>query len=133
MAATTGTGQFATELTDAWRRRTSDRADRALAADDCGVPSPGPGAPVRPAMATRSSPTEKWGPRAAITTARISASEPMAVMARGRSVQNAGPMAFRFSGRSSQSVATWPSASMERTSEENEWMGVSGGGAIARA
>ena len=30
-------------------------------------------------------------------------------MARGRSAQKAGPMALRFSGRSSQRVATWPS------------------------
>ena len=52
-------------------------------------------------MATRSRPTEKWGPRAAMTTARMSGSEPMAAMARGRSDQKSGPMALRFSGRSS--------------------------------
>ena len=73
-----------------------------------------------PDMATRSSPTLKWGPRAAITTARISGSEPMAAMARGRSDQNAGPMALRFSGRSSHRVATCPSVSRVRTSEEND-------------
>ena len=113
----TGSGQSATALTEAWRRRISARADRARAAIDRGAPSPDPAAPVSPDMATRSSPTEKWGPRAAITTARTSGSDPMAAMARGRSDQKSGPMALRFSGRSSHRVATWPSTSMARTSE----------------
>ena len=75
-------------------------------------------------MATRSRPTEKWGPLAAITTARTSGRRRGRPWPRGRSSQKAGPMALRFSGRSSHSVATWPSTSMVRTSELN---GVDGG------
>ena len=75
-----------------------------------------------PGMAVRSSPTEKWGPLAARTTARTSRSAPRAAMASGRSAQKSGPMALRFSGRSSHRVATWPSTSMVRTSERKESM-----------
>ena len=61
-------------------------------------------------------------PGAAMTTARTDGSPLMAAMATGRSSQKAGPMALRFSGRSSQRVATWPSISMVRTSELKESM-----------
>ncbi len=115
-----GTAQSATAVTDACSRRISARAARARAAIETGAPLPVPGPPTSPAMATRSRPTEKWGPFAATTTARISGSEPMAAMARGRSDQNGGPMALRLSARSSHSVATGPSVSMASTSDENE-------------
>src|SRR5664279_2373121 len=130
MAAMTGSGDSATAVTDAWRRTISARAALALAADDAGAPEELPDGPTSPDMATRSSPTEKWGPLAATTTARISGSDPMAAIATGRSDQNAGPMALRFSGRSSQRVATCPSTSMERTSEEKEPRVGAGGGVI---
>src|SRR5580692_7731505 len=87
---------------------------------DGGAPLSDPDGPVSSAMAVRSSPTEKWGPRAATTTARTSGSEARAAMARGRSDQKAGPRALRLSGRSSQRVATWPSTSTVSTSEVKE-------------
>ncbi len=133
MAAMTGTGHSATDVTEACRRRISARADRARAAIDGAVPLPEPGGPVSPDMATRSSPTLKWGPRAATTTARTSGSAPMAAMARGRSVQNGGPSALRFSSRSSHRVTTCPSVSRERTSEVNESMVGAGDGVIPKA
>ena len=79
-------------------------------------------------MATRSRPTEKCGPLAASTTTRTVGSEAIASMARGRSDQNGGPMALRFSGRSSHRVATWASASMARTSDEKVSMPAPGNG-----
>src|ERR1035441_7355797 len=122
MAAITGRGHSATAVTEACSWSTAVRADLARAAIDKGAPSLEVMGPPRPAMATRSRPTLKWGPLAAITTARISGSEPMAAMATGRSDQKAGPRALRFSGRSSHRVATWPSASMVSTSETKEAM-----------
>ena len=71
----------------------------------------------RPPMALRSSPTEKWGPRAATTTTRTSVSSLTTCMARGRSRQRSGPMALRASGRSSHTVATASCCSMLRTGE----------------
>ena len=66
-------------------------------------------------MLLRSRPTVKHGPRAAITTTRISSSSASSAIITGRSSQNAGPKALRRSGLSSHSVATWPSRSMVRT------------------
>ncbi len=117
-AAMTGTGQSATDVIDAWSRRITVRADLALPAIDSGaVPAAGT-TPSEPSD-VRSSPTQKWGPLPAMTTARTSGSAATAAMATGRSVQKAGPMALRFSGRSSHRVATWPSTSRVRTSEAN--------------
>ena len=53
----------------------------ARAAIDGRAPSPAAGGPASPDMAIRSSPTEKWGPLAATTTARTSGSAPRAAMA----------------------------------------------------
>ena len=118
----TGTAHSATEVTEACRRMISARADRARAAIDSGDPLAALDGPASPDMATRSSPTVKWGPRAAMTTARTSGSLPSAAMARGRSDQNAGPSALRFSARSNHRVATFPSISMVSTSEEKDPM-----------
>ena len=105
MAAMVGTAQSATAVTEACMRWMAARADRARAAIDTGVAVSEPDGPTSPDMATRSSPTLKWDPLAAMTTTRISESEAMAAMARGRSDQNAGPSALSFSGRSNHKVA----------------------------
>ena len=120
----TGTGQSATAVTEAWRRTISARCRARPGRPSTAADRRRSGRRRRrcPAMATRSSPTEKCGPRAATTTARTAGSAPMAAMATGRSSQKAGPMALRFSGRSSHRVATWPSTSMARTSDEKESM-----------
>ena len=115
-----GTAQAAREVTEACMRRMATWDDRARAAIEGGASPAGVEGPASPDMATRSSPTVKCGPRAATMTTRMVGSSPMAAMARGRSDQKAGPRALSLDGRSNHRVATWPSTSRVRTSEEKE-------------
>ena len=123
MAAMTGTGQSATEVIEACRRMISARA--------LGGPGGRRGrgcrraprrAPADPRHGDQVEPDARSG-----ALGRHDDGPHLAVGSEGghghrQVVQNAGPMALRFSARSSHRVATWPSTSMERTSEENESM-----------
>ena len=101
------------------------RAPRARAAmEACDeLPAAPPGVSPPPASSPpidlRSSPTEKCGPLAAMTTARTAVSPVSTAMAAGRSRHRSTPMALRASGRSSHSVATSPSCSIVSTGDSN--------------
>ena len=58
-------------------------------------------------------------PLAATTTARTPSSEEISAIATGSSSKNDGPIALRASGRSSHTVATWPSLSIRMTRSED--------------
>ena len=113
----TGTASCSIAVTESWRCLTSTRARRALEACERGWPPPPAGR--TPPIVLRSSPTEKCGPRAAITSTRTSASSLIAWQARGRSFHRSVPMALRASGRSSHSVAICPSTSRLSTGDVN--------------
>ena len=120
----TGLGHRATAVMASCSRSTSVRAARPRAAMEAAVvPVPAPSllpplARMLP-IALRSSPTEKCGPLAAMTTARTAGSASTAAMARGRSCHRSRPMALRASARSSHTVATPSSCSMLKTGDAN--------------
>ena len=101
VTAITGCGQSATAVKVRCIRFTIAWVPRRSATLDPPPPRVGP-------KAARSSPTVKAGPLAAMTIALVSGSDPAASTAAGNSSQNAGAIALRRSGSSSQTTETCP-------------------------